>query len=356
MGTRGPDLLELTAELCAVPSPSLQEAALADLVEARLQALPLEVRRAGANVVAATRLGRARRVILGGHLDTVPPDGNLPPKREGDRVVGLGAADMKGGLAVMLALAERLAARAPQHDATLVFYAGEEVADEHNGLRHLFATHPDWLEGDLAVLLEPTAGWVEAGCQGTLHLEVTYRGRRAHTARPWTGVNAIHRLGLAVARVADLEPDEVLVEGLRYREALQVVRVSGGVANNVVPDGATLVVNRRFAPTRTIAEAVAETEALFGDADERRVVTAAPAAPPALGDPLVAEFVGRFDLGVRPKLGWTDVARFAAAGVPALNFGPGDPELAHRRDESVDRSALEGTYAVLAAFLGVGDR
>lgn len=352
------DLLALTAELCAVPSPSLEEHALADLVQARLAAVgrPIEVRRDGPNVVARTRLGRPRRIILGGHLDTVPPDGNLPPRREGNRVVGVGAADMKGGLAVMLALAAEVAGTAPRFDLTFVFYAAEEIADEHNGLRHLFAAHPDWVAGDLAVLLEPTGGWVEAGCQGTLHLEVTYRGRRAHTARPWTGRNAIHRLAAALTRVAAYEPEEVVVDGLRYREALQAVRVTGGVANNVVPDAATLVVNRRFAPARTVAEAVADTEGLFADADERRVLTVSPAAPPMLGDPLVAELIGRHDLGVRPKLGWTDVARFAASGVPALNFGPGDPDLAHRPDEAVDGDALAAVHAVLAAFLGLGGR
>jgi succinyl-diaminopimelate desuccinylase len=206
---------------------------------------------------------------------------------------------------------------------------------------------------DLAILLEPTEGWVEAGCQGTLHLRATYRGSRAHTARPWMGVNAIHRAAGALARIAGADPGPVDVDGLEYRQALQAVRVDGGVANNVVPDECSLVVNRRFAPSVSVEQAEAETRALVADADEVEVLNASAAAPPNLWDPLVAELVGSFDLGVRPKLGWTDVARFAAHGVPALNFGPGDPAIAHTPGELVTRESLEGCHAVLGRFLGV---
>ena len=351
------DLLGLTAELIAVPSASLAETALADLVADRLGALApaLQVDRLGDNVVARTRLGREQRIVLGGHLDTVPANGNAQPRIDGDVLHGLGAADMKGGLAVLLTLAAAIAAQpdAARFDATLVFYAGEEIADEHNGLRRLFAERPAWVEGDLAVLLEPTGGWVEAGCQGTLHLRAVFRGVRAHSARPWMGDNAIHRAAAVLARLAAHESDTVDIDGLPYRESLQVVRVEGGVANNVVPDEATLVVNRRFAPAYTVDEATAQVRALLDGADEIEVLNASPAAPPNLWDPLVAELVGRFDLGVRPKLGWTDVARFAAHGVPALNFGPGEPELAHTADEHVTRDSLDGCYAVLGRFLGV---
>jgi len=351
------DLLELTAELVAVPSVSRDEGALADVVAARLGALPpaLRIDRLGDNVVARSDLGRERRVVLGGHLDTVPPNDNEAPHRDGDVLSGLGTADMKGGLAVLLTIAGALAARpdAARFDATFVFYAGEEIAEAHNGLRHLFEEQPAWVEGDLAILLEPTAGWLEAGCQGTLHLQATFRGERAHSARPWMGVNAIHRAAVVLARLAAHEADTVEVDGLPYRESLEVVRIEGGVANNVVPDHAALVVNRRFAPTYSVEEAVGQVRALLDGADEVEVLNASPAAPPNLWDPLVAELIGTFDLGVRPKLGWTDVARFAAHGVPAVNFGPGDPELAHTAGEQVTRESLEGCYAVLGRFLGV---
>jgi succinyl-diaminopimelate desuccinylase len=234
-----------------------------------------------------------------------------------------------------------------------VFYASEEISEEWNGLRALFARAPELVAGDLAILLEPTDGWVEAGCQGTLHLRATYRGARAHSARPWMGDNAIHRAAGALVRIAAGDPGPVAVDGLEYRQALQAVRIEGGIANNVVPDECSIVVNRRFAPSVTLDVAEAETRALVADADAVEVLNASIAAPPNLSDPLVAELVGSFDLGVRPKLGWTDVARFAAHGVPALNFGPGDPALAHTAGERVTRASLEGCHAVLGRFLGV---
>ncbi len=351
------DLLELTEELCAIPSVSREETQLAGLVERRLlqTARHLRIERVGDNVIARTELGRDRRIVLGGHLDTVPPNGNAQPRRDGDTLHGLGTADMKGGLAVLLVLAAAIAADpdAARFDATFVFYAGEEIAEEWNGLRELFAHAPDLVTGDLAILLEPTDAWVEAGCQGTLHLEATFRGARAHTARPWMGENAVHAASAALARVVANDPDTVDVDGLPYRQSLQVVRVEGGVANNVVPDECRVVVNRRFAPSVTLEDARLETAALLEGAAEIEVVNASLAAPPNLGDPLVAELVGTFDLGVRPKLGWTDVARFAAHGIPALNFGPGDPTLAHTAAESVTRESLDACAAVLGRFLGL---
>jgi succinyl-diaminopimelate desuccinylase len=351
------DLLGLTEELCAVPSESRSERALADLVEARLKdrLRKITVERVGDNVVVRSDLGRDRRVVLGGHLDTVPANGNAVPHRDADTLHGLGAADMKGGLAVMLALAEALDAQAAdaRFDATFVFYVGEEIAEEWNGLRDLFDRAPELVAGDLAILLEPTDGWIEAGCQGTLHVGATYRGARAHTARPWTGVNAIHRAAGALDRIVHADPGTVEVDGLAYPQALQTVRIEGGIANNVVPDRCRLVVNRRFAPTVDAETAEAETRALVADADEIELLSASIAAPPNLWDPLVAELVGTFDLGVRPKLGWTDVARFAAHGIPALNFGPGDPEHAHTAEERVTRESLDGCHAVLGRFLGV---
>ena len=351
------DLLVLTAALVAVPSVSRNEAELADRVEHRLadRAPGLALARIANNVIVRTALGRERRVVLGGHLDTVPANGNEEPRIEGDVLHGLGSADMKGGLAVLLRLAEELAAGAsPRHDCTLVFYEAEEIAEEFNGLRHVFADQPDLLAGDFAVLLEPTGGHVEAGCQGTLHVRAHFAGERAHSARPWKGRNAIHAIAPVLARLAAHESDVVEVDGLSYRESLQVVRIEGGVANNVVPDGASIVVNRRFAPRYSVDEAVAQVEALLDGADAIEVLNASPAAPPNLGDPLVAEFVAASGLEVEPKLGWTDVARFASRGVPALNFGPGDPSVAHMAGEHVTRASIDHTYATLARFLGVG--
>ncbi len=349
------DLLALTEELCAIPSVSGNEHALAAVVETRLRdaASSLRVERVGNNVVARTDHGLDRRIVLGGHLDTVPANGNLDPRRKGDVLHGLGTADMKGGLAVLLELAARASAQPPRHDATFVFYEGEEVADEHNGLRRLFGERRDLVEGDLAILLEPTAGWVEAGCQGTITVRATFDGARAHSARPWMGTNAIHRAAPLLERIAHFEAATVDVDGLGYHESLQVVRVEGGIANNVVPDRCTVVVNRRYAPSRSLEDAIDEVRELCAGADDVEVLNASAAAPPNVWDPLVAELVGVYNLPVRPKLGWTDVSRFAAHGIPALNLGPGDPELAHTADEKVDRADLDGCAAVLASFLGL---
>jgi len=353
------DLLALTEQLCAVPSVSGAEAAIADLVEARLRGCgaPLQVDRIGANVVARTQLGRDRRIVLGGHLDTVPPNGNEVPHRKGDVLHGLGTADMKGGLAVLLALADDLVAAQPRFDVTLVLYDGEEVADEHNGLRRLFAEAPDLVQGDLAIMLEPTGGWIEAGCQGTIHVRATFDGVRAHSARPWMGKNAIHRAAPLLERCASFDAATVDVDSLAYRESLQVVRIEGGIANNVVPDRCTVVLNRRYAPSRPLEAAVAEVVTFCRDAgaDDVEVLNASMAAPPNLMHPLIAEIIGVYDLPVRPKLGWTDVARFAAHGIPACNFGPGDPELAHTADERVERVHLDACLALLEAFLGIGE-
>jgi succinyl-diaminopimelate desuccinylase len=351
------DLLALTEALCDIPSVSGTEQALADAVEARLHGAGAKLRteRVGANVVARTEVGCERRIVLGGHLDTVPANGNARPRRDGDVLHGLGTADMKGGLAVLLALAESLGRGEPRFDVTLVFYEGEEIADEFNGLRRLFEEAPELVQGDLAILLEPTGGWVEAGCQGTIHVRAGFDGVRAHSARPWMGNNAIHRAAPLLARCADFDAATVNVDSLDYREALQVVRVEGGVANNVVPDRCTVVVNRRYAPSRPLEDAVAEivTFCREAGADDVEVVNASMAAPPNLMHPLIAEMIGVYDLPVRPKLGWTDVARFAAHGIAACNFGPGDPELAHTADERVDRVTLDACLGLLEAFVGL---
>jgi len=346
------DLLALTEQLCAVPSVSGEERALADLVETRLRehAPGLDIQRVGENVVARTERGAPTRILLGGHLDTVPANDNAMPRVDGDTLHGLGSADMKGGLAVLLVLAESLARGDGARDVTLVFYEGEEVADEHNGLRRLFAERPDLVAADVAVLLEPTGGWIEAGCQGTIHVRVTFKGARAHSARPWMGVNAVHRAAPTLARVAGYDAPTLSVDGLDYRESLQVVRVQAGIANNVVPDRCEIVVNRRYAPACSHDDAIAQTLALFTDADEAEVVSASPAAAPNLTHPLVAELVAAGSLDVRPKLGWTDVARFTQHGIAAVNFGPGDPELAHTAGERVERADLDHCLRVLSKF------
>ena len=352
-----PDLLALTADLIAIPSLSLNETSIADFVEARLaeRAPSLECIRVGDNVIARTNSGHERRLLVGGHLDTVPADQNENPRIEGDSLFGLGAADMKGGLAVMLTLAEAahaLSARL-RLDLTVVFYVAEEITEEHNGLRVLFAEHPDLVAADLAILMEPTGAWVEAGCQGSLTVEATFTGVRAHSARPWMGDNAIHSASKALANIAAHNSDSVIVDGLEYRESIQVVHFEGGVANNVVPDSARMRINRRFAPAYDTETALAQVSALLEGATSLVVINESPAAPPNLMNPLIAEFIGTNDLAVRPKLGWTDVARFTSHGIPALNFGPGNPEIAHTRAEFVERVELDACYAVLARFIGL---
>jgi succinyl-diaminopimelate desuccinylase len=351
------DLLARVAELIAIPSESHHETALADHVSARLQGLAhLEVDRIGDNVVARTTGDRALRLVVAGHLDTVPANGNGVPRIDGDQLWGLGAADMKGGLAIMLELAAVVAD--PAVDVTWVFYAGEEVAPVHNGLGHLFAERPDLVAGDAAVLGEPTGAALEVGCQGTMRLEVVLRGARAHTARPWMGRNALHRAGHLLVALDDYTPRRPVIDGCEFREALQAVFMEGGVAGNVVPDRAVVTVNHRFAPDRTPDEARTHVEEVLGphlvDGDEVSVVDLAGAAPPGLSHPLLAALRDRNGLEVRAKLGWTDVSRFASAGIPAVNFGPGDSSLAHTRDEHVDRASLDAVYRALRDLVTTG--
>lgn len=343
------DLLQRTAELIDIPSPSLDEAALADHVEAELRSLPgLTVDRVGDNVVARTRLERTHRLLLVGHLDTVPANGNERARRDGDTLWGLGSADMKSGLAVFLELARTVPE--PAHDLSFVFYVAEEIAAEHSGLLQLRDRRPDLLAGDAAVLGEPTDGWLEAGCQGTARVRLRFAGARAHTARPWMGRNAIHRLGEAIRRVAAFEERRPVIDGCEYREAMQAVFVEGGVAGNVVPDSATLTVNMRIAPDRTVDDALASLrdrlDGVLEDGDDFDVVDRADPAPPALTHPLFARLVDD-GLPVRAKLGWTDVARFAAMGIPAVNFGPGDATVAHTADEHVTADSVARVHEAL---------
>ena len=351
------DLLSATAELMAVPSVSGDEGPLADLVESALQACPwLEVVRVGDNVVARTALGRTQRLVVAGHLDTVPAGDNDMPRVEGDTVWGVGASDMKGGLAVMLHAATT--AHQPSVDVTWCFYAREEVERARSGLLELWEHRPELLAGDAAVLGEPTDGVVEAGCQGTMRLRLGVRGVRAHTARPFTGRNAIHRLAPVLERVAGWEGREVVLDGCTFAEQLQIVMVEGGVAGNVVPDEVWVVLNHRYAPDRDAAAAEAFLHHLLDpvlepDAgDSWEVMEAGDGAPPSLDHPLLHALVLESGDGPRAKVGWTDVASFWAHGVPAANFGPGDPLLAHHPDERVSRPALERASRVLRAVIG----
>ena len=352
-----PDLLARTEELCAIPSLSRDEATITDHLDGLLAAVPgLERTRVGDNLVARTDLGRPLRLVLAGHTDTVPANGNAAPRREGTTLWGLGTADMKGGLAVMVELA--LAVPEPAVDVTYVFYAREEIAAKESGLEELFVERPDLLEGDVAILGEPTDGEVEAGCQGTLRLEVTLAGERAHSARPWMGRNAVHRLGPLLSLLDAHEPRQPVIEGLRFREALQAVGVNGGVATNVIPDSAVVGLNHRFAPDRTPEEAEASVRDLLApvleEGDTIELVDVAPGAAPSLDHPLLVALVDRSGLGVRAKLGWTDVARFAARGVPAVNLGAGDSSLAHNRNERVEGDRLDISYRVLHDLITAG--
>ena len=357
------DLLQLTADLIDMPSVSFEEASIADWFEAQLRAVPgLHVTRVGDNVVARTELGRNFRLALGGHLDTVPVNDNatarIEPTADGkSRILhGLGASDMKGGLAVMLDLARNVTE--PAIDVTYVFYAREEVAIAHNGLRELFREVPDLLAADVAILGEPTDAVLEAGCQGTMRFKVTMRGARAHTARPWMGRNAIHRLGSLLAALDDLPFREPVIDGCTFREAMQAVFVDGGVAGNVVPDLATVTINHRFAPDRSPAEAEAYVrsvvEPFMDTGDTFELTDMSPGALPDLRHPLMASFIGRNDLLVRAKLGWTDVAFFAEQGIPAVNFGPGDATLAHTQQENIHEIPLVMAYQALEELLTTG--
>lgn len=353
------DLSTLTAQLCDIRSVSGAETVLADAVHAALSGLAhLDVQRDGDTVVARTGLGRDSRVVVAGHLDTVPvaDPPNLPTRLVGDGpeavLWGRGTVDMKGGVAVQLSLAAELVA--PSRDVTWVFYDHEEVDAALNGLGRVSRNHPQWLAADFAVLCEPSDAGLEGGCNGTLRVEVEMPGVAAHSARAWTGVNAVHATAPVLALLADYVPAEVEVDGLVYREGLNAVLISGGVATNVIPDRCVVTVNYRFAPSRTVDEAVAHVQEVF-DGYPVRVTDSAAGARPGLDDPVAADFAAAV-LAVTggapaPKYGWTDVARFSALGVPAVNFGPGDPLLAHKDDERVPVAQLTSCRDALRAWL-----
>jgi succinyl-diaminopimelate desuccinylase len=345
-------LLERTARYVGIPSVSRHEQAIADEVEAAVRAVPsLDVVRIGDNVVAKTTGRLPRRVVVAGHLDTVP--GIQGVVARDDAVLGLGACDMKGSIAVMVDLATSSEPFACE--LTWIFYAREEIGREDSGLLEVAARDAALLAGDVALVCEPTSCVVEAGCQGSVQLRVALRGARAHTARPWRGRNAIHRLSGPLSVIAEYTPRSVEIDGVTYVEQRQVVGVSGGVAGNVVPDEATITVNQRVAPDRTCDAAVEELGDLLApfleDGDVFEVMDVAPPGPPHLTHPVLARLIELSGAPPRAKLGYTDVSTFAERGVPAANFGAGDPELAHHAGEFVSVEELERCRRVLAELL-----
>lgn len=345
------DCAALTAALVDFASVSGEEKSLADAIERELEKLPhLAVRRAGNTVVARTGLGRAERVVLAGHIDTVPHAGNFPSTFDSERIKlsGVGTTDMKSGVAVQLRLAHSVPE--PSRDVTYVFYDCEEIEAERNGLYLLSRSDPGLLAGDFAVLLEPSGGVVEGGCQGTLRAAVTVKGARAHTARSWMGKNAIHGAGDVLDVLRTWEARRPVVDGIEYHEGLNAVAVSGGVAGNVVPDECVVTVNYRFAPDKSTDEAAEYIRELFG-AWEVSVLDVAPGARPGLTEPAAASFVAAVGGTPRAKLGWTDVARFAELGIPAVNYGPGISEIAHTPGEYVEVAAIHACERRLSAWL-----
>ncbi|GCE39826.1 N-succinyl-L,L-diaminopimelate desuccinylase [Rhodococcus wratislaviensis] len=346
------DPIDLTAALVDIPSVSHDESAIAAAVESALreQTTGFEIIRNGNAVLARTDRGLPSRVMLAGHLDTVPIADNVPSRREGDLLHGCGTVDMKSGDAVFLHLAATVENLA--HDLTLVFYDCEEIAAVHNGLGRIEREIPEWLRADVAILGEPTGGLIEAGCQGTLRVTLTTRGTRAHSARSWLGDNAIHRFAPVLQRLSDYTARSVDIDGCVYREGLSAVRIAGGVAGNVVPDAAEMDVNFRFAPDRSAEQAIDHVREVFDGLELSFEVTdLSPGALPGLTDPAAAALIEAAGGEFRAKYGWTDVSRFSALGIPAVNYGPGDPNLAHKRDEHVPVQQITDVTTVLRAYL-----
>lgn len=345
--------IDITRQICDIESVSGNEKGLADAIESALSGLDhLEIVRDGDTVVARTALGRDRRVVIAGHIDTVPLNDNLPTRFETedgvDYLWGRGTVDMKSGTAVQLKLAAELTE--PSVDITWMWYDHEEVSAELNGLGRLARNRPDLFVGDFAILGEPSNGVVEGGCNGNLRIEVRTFGLRSHSARGWVGDNAIHKAARILDTLAAYTAREVEVDGLVYREGLNAVGISGGVAGNIIPDECVVLINYRFAPSRSADEAIAHMHELFGD-DEITVVDRADGARPGLDAPLAQEFLAAVGGEAKPKYGWTDVARFSALGVPAVNYGPGDPLKAHADDERVPVEQITGVEAGLRAWL-----
>ncbi len=344
------DVVTLTRQLVDIESVSRDERRIADEIEAALSGLDhLQLSRHGNTLVARTDLGRGERVVIAGHIDTVPVNDNLPARLDGPLLHGLGTCDMKGGDAVIL----RLAAGVPEpnRDLTFILYEGEEIETEYNGLFLLSQSDPELMTADFAILMEPSNAVVEAGCQGTLRAEVRATGERAHSARSWKGVNAIHRAGAILARLNAFEARRPVIDGLEYHEGLNAVFIRGGVAGNVLPDECVVEVNYRFAPDRSEAEAEAFVRDYF-DGYDVTLTDMAPGALPGLDRPAAKAFVEAVGGEVNPKFGWTDVSRFSGLGVPAVNFGPGDPMLAHKQEEHVPIEQIIRCETQLRTWLG----
>lgn len=360
--------VDLTAALVDIESVSHNETAIADAVEVALREVAqadksIEVLRIDNNVIARTHRGLPQRVILAGHLDTVPTADNVPSTRgvdaQGrDTLFGCGTVDMKSGDAVYLhAFATLAASQELQRDLTLIMYECEEIAAEFNGLRHLSESHPELLTGDVALLGEPSGNVIEAGCQGSIRLRLTTHGTRAHSARAWLGDNAVHKLAPVLSRIAAYEPQTVDIDGLAYREGLNVVWLEAGVATNTLPDEAVLRVNFRFAPNRSADEAMGHFREVLG-LDEFaaedltvEVEDVSPGALPGLHASAAKELVAVAGDVVKPKFGWTDVARFSALGIPAVNFGPGDPAYCHKKDEQIPVECITALWEDLRRYL-----
>jgi len=344
------DVAALTGAIVDIESVSGNEKVLADAIEEALRALPhLTVERDGDTVIARTSQGRSERVVIAGHIDTVPVNRNLPSRVEGDRLYGCGTGDMKAGVAVQLKLATL---PETNRDVTYFFYECEEIEESRNGLKRVGETRPELLEGDFAILMEPSGGIIEGGCQGTIRIEVAVPGERAHSARSWMGSNAIHRAGAVLDVLRSYEPRQPVVDGLEFREGLNAVFISGGVAGNVIPDECVVTINYRFAPDKSLEDAEKHLREVF-DGYQVTVVDGAPGARPGLTHPAAAAFVEAIGgaSAARAKLGWTDVARFSALGIPAVNFGPGEPSLSHTRDEYVEIPRIFASEERMRAWL-----
>lgn len=347
------DVVALTEAICNIESVSGNEQALADAIEAALlYHSHLEVIRHQDAIVARTNLGRAQRVVIAGHIDTVPVAGNLPIERrviDGKDVLwGRGTVDMKAGAAVQLKLAAELSS--PNVDVTWIFYDHEEVDASLNGLGRISRELPDLIKADFAVLCEPTAALVEGGCNGTMRAEITTRGVKAHSARAWMGKNAVHAAADVLEALNAYETQEVEVDGLVYRESLNAVLINGGIATNVIPDECVITINYRFAPSKSGADAEAHLREVFAG-QELKVVDVAEGARPGLDRPAAQAFLAASGVEARPKYGWTDVARFSALGVPAVNYGPGDPNKAHADDENCPIDQIYACEEGLRAWL-----
>jgi len=348
------DVVDLLRALIDLESVSGNEAAIADQIESALRPYGhLEVIRDGNVVVARTQAGRAERVVIAGHIDTVPIAGNVPSWVSGGGeetiVWGRGACDMKGGVAVQLSVAA--AVTEPTRDVTWIFYDNEEVEESRNGLARIAREQPDYLAGSFAVLCEPSNAGIEGGCQGTMRAEVELTGVAAHSARSWKGHNAIHDAAVVLGLLADYEPAQVEVDGLTYREGLNAVKITGGIAGNVIPDRCTIEVNYRFAPNKDAAQAEAHVREVLAGFTVT-VTDVAVGARPGLDQPAAAEFLAAVGGEPAAKFGWTDVARFSAMGVPAVNFGPGDPMKAHADDEFCPAADVYSCREALLRWLG----